>query len=120
MRVGMNCDLSNLKVGDEVILSAGGGWERRWERRKVDKVTKLHIIIGNQKYRFNGNQVGEFRGYAYVFDQSEWDDYQQEGRDKRDRNRLENWNFWRDTCPIELVREICALLDAKMPPKVTP
>lgn len=51
-------DLSTIKAGDEVALRSGA---KAVTIVKVDRVTKLHAIIGNAKYRLrDGNPVGEW------------------------------------------------------------
>lgn len=51
----MTDDLSTLKAGDEVTVHG----RTRIARRKVDRITKLHVIVGETKYRISdGNAVG--------------------------------------------------------------
>ena len=48
----------NLKAGDEVVVPSTG-WSNEEYIRKVDRITKTQIVIGDSKFRItNGYEVG--------------------------------------------------------------
>ena len=49
-------DFSHLKQGDVVIVEYGGA-NRSLALRRVEKRTKLHIVVDGRKYRTNGFAV---------------------------------------------------------------
>lgn len=53
--------LDNVKVGDKLFVTS------RWRKSidTVEKVTKLHVITSNCKYRKSGDSVGD--GWTHSF-----------------------------------------------------
>jgi hypothetical protein len=85
-------NLSQVKPGD-FVMRGYGFYGDIYDKLKVLRVTKLHIIIeGGEKYRFNGDIVGGgslSRNYIKLFDKKLYD----EGiSSKRHRNMVAHLN----------------------------
>lgn len=99
--------LAKLQVGDEVMLT------RPYPMLKtVEKFTKLHVIVGGEKYlRNTGRKAGELYGYIHQRD----DDTLREWEEGRERNVISNrlrdirWS----EVSLETLRAIAALLPAE-------
>jgi hypothetical protein len=49
--------LEDVKVGDEVFASYGGGWSRQLTLRKVERVTPTQIVVSGTRYRRKDGRV---------------------------------------------------------------
>lgn len=63
-------NLADIEAGDFVVVFIAG-WrsENDYDLRKVDRVTKTQIVVGNKKFRRNGSKVGASgfcRDYIYA------------------------------------------------------
>lgn len=48
--------LADIEAGDMVVIHENG-WNSGYSLRKVDRVTKTQIVVGNKKFNRNGNQI---------------------------------------------------------------
>lgn len=99
----------SAKVGDKVLISYG------WDSLRVatvDKVTKLHVLVGGAKYQIRtGSQVGSGawgRNHVRPFVQSEWDEYKQEAADKATYRALTDFKW--SSLDIETARKIQSMI----------
>lgn len=104
-------DISNLQVGDKALLITSG-WSRSMEIVAVEKVHKLHVIVGGTKYsKRDGHVAGAGswgRTFLAPYDEKEWQDWNREQSEIKMRNRVRNFD-WR-ACDINLIYQVYNIL----------
>lgn len=102
----------DLQVGDKVFrCMSGWGWHMRV--MFVEKVHKLHIVVGGSKYRRDsGREAGSHYGYYLkAYSDTYLQEYLSHKADQEMRQVLDRFD-WK-VADIELVRTVHALLPNK-------
>lgn len=55
-----------LSIGDKVFIR--NNWGSGYSTAKVDRFTRTQIVVGNRRFRANGNEIGRPRGHLVSYD----------------------------------------------------
>lgn len=107
--------LKSLKVGDEVILTHHHFGTRTRQIAKVDRETKMYLVVGNQRFRKeDGREPGRSMGSWATIGPATSETRQRTRDENRkallcDRLRCLKWS----ALPLETLESIVALLPEK-------